>query len=324
MKKVTDIIEIAKRVIRIEQEAIAALETRIGKNFGRAVQTILESEGRVIVTGMGKSGAIGRKIASTLSSTGTTALFLHPAEGIHGDLGMVHKNDVIVAISKSGETSEILNLLPSFGRLEVPLIAMTSNPDSTLARYATVNLDISVREEACPNDLAPTASTTVTLVLGDALAIALLEARGFTAEDFALLHPGGTLGKKLLMRVSDIMETRERLPFCFEDDVMRVAVMEMAHKRGICPVIDRDRDLLGVITTGDLNRLIEKNENFMNVPVRDVMNRNPKYIHDDDLATIAYTEMDKYRVIAMPVLNRDDKLIGVIHLHDLMQEGING
>ncbi|MBN1407283.1 MAG: KpsF/GutQ family sugar-phosphate isomerase [Calditrichaceae bacterium] len=318
------IIETGKRVIRIEKEAIAAVEERIGENFAKAVQLILNRPGRVIVTGMGKSGAIGKKISATLASTGTTSAFLHPAEGVHGDLGMVHKNDIVLAISKSGETSEIIHLLPSFRRLNVPLIAMIGNKNSTLARYAEASLDISVAQEACPNDLAPTASTTVSLVIGDALAVALLEARGFSADDFALLHPGGSLGKKLLLRVSDIMEKDKRLPYCHENDLMRVAVIEMAQKRGICPVVDRDNKLTGVLTTGDLNRLIEKTENFMNIPVIEVMNKSPKSIEKDDLATIAYQKMDEYKIISMPVLDEQKKLIGVIHLHDIMQEGISG
>jgi len=317
-----EIIRIGKKVIAIERKELAALEQRIDENFARAVRLILECKGRVIVTGMGKSGAIGRKISSTLASTGTASAFLHPAEGVHGDLGMVHKDDVIIAISKSGETSELIHLLPSFRRLDVPVIAMTSSKQSTLARYAKVWLDISVEEEACPNDLAPTASTTVTLAMGDALAVALLDARGFSAEDFALLHPGGSLGKKLLMRVADLMESGDNLPYCFPEDRMQKAIMEMAHKRGICPVVDHDFYLVGVITTGDLNRLIEKTEHIFNIPVTEVMNPQPKFIHQDDLATIAYKEMEKFRIIAMPVLDSREKLVGVIHLHDLMQEGI--
>jgi len=246
------IIKAGREVIRLEKEALAAVEERIGENFKKAVEIILERPGRVIVTGMGKSGAIGKKISSTLASTGTTSAFLHPAEGIHGDLGMVHKDDVVLAISKSGETTEIIPLLPSFRRLNVPLIAMTGNKSSTLARYANVSLDISVKQEACPNDLAPTASTTVTLVIGDALAVSLLDAKGFSAKDFALLHPGGTLGKKLLMRVSDFMEKGDQLPFCRKEDPMRVAVLEMANKRGICPVVDKEKQLIGVLTADRL------------------------------------------------------------------------
>jgi len=318
-----DIVETGRRVIRIEKEAIAAVEARIGENFAKAVQIILESKGRVIVTGMGKSGAVGRKIASTLSSTGTTAGFMHPAEGVHGDLGMVLKNDVILAISKSGETSEINHLLPAFRRLDVPLIAMTGNKQSTLARYSNTALDISVKEEACPNDLAPTASTTVTLAMGDALAVALLESRGFSAEDFALLHPAGSLGRQLLLRVSDVMESGVNLPFCYDDDIMKTATLEMAHKRGVCPVIDRDFNLKGVITTGDLNRLVKKTENFFHIAVNEVMNAAPKHIHENDLAVIAYSEMQKFNIICLPVLNDKNKLSGIVHLHDLMQQGIS-
>lgn len=321
--EIDKIARIGRRVIRIEKEAIAAVEVRIGENFGRAAEIILSKPGRVIVTGMGKSGAIGKKISSTLSSTGTTSLFLHPAEGVHGDLGMVMKGDVIIAISKSGETAELLHLLPSFRRLDIPVIAMTSNKNSTLARYATVSLDISVKEEACPNDLAPTASTTVTLAMGDALAVALLESRGFSPEDFALLHPAGTIGKKLLMRVSDFMERGDQLPYCYEDDIMRTAVLVMAHKRGICPVVRKDFKLSGVLTTGDLNRLLERTENFFDIPVRGVMNPEPKWIRTNDLATMAYNMMQKHGIISLPVLDDEKKLSGVVHLHDLMQQGIH-
>jgi len=320
-QKMSDIIESAKKVIRIERESLKALENRIGANFEKAARLILESSGRVIITGMGKSGHIGKKMAATLASTGTTSYFLHPAEGLHGDLGMVQRHDVVIAISKSGETEELLHILPTIRRLDVPVIAMTGNPESTLARNAYVSLDISVREEACPHDLAPTSSTTVTLVMGDALAIALLEARGFTPDDFALLHPGGSLGKKLLLKVSDVMESNGKLPMCRADDPMRVAVMEMAHKRGICPVVDEARRLLGVITTGDLNRLLEVKEDFFDVPVRKVMNTTPKWIDQEELAVLAYQKMEQYKIIAMPVLN-DERLIGVVHLHDLMQQGL--
>ncbi len=316
------IVESARRVIRIEREALLEMETRIGENFENAVKLILKSKGRVIVTGMGKSGAVGRKISSTLASTGTTSYFLHPAEGLHGDLGMVHKNDVVLAISKSGETEELIHILPTLKWLNVPIILMTGNKNSTLAKNANVNLDISVEEEACPHDLAPTASTTVTLVMGDALAISLLEAKGFSANDFAMLHPGGALGKKLLLLVDNLMEKNEKLPFCYAQDNMRKAVLEMAHKRGICPVIDKDKRILGVITTGDLNRLIETKEQFFHISVTEVMNKSPKTIEAGTLAVLAYKEMQKYRIIAMPVV-KDNHLVGIIHLHDLMQEGIS-
>ncbi len=236
---------------------------------------------------------------------------------------MVHKNDVVIAISKSGETEELLLILPALKRLDIPIIAMTGNKQSTLARNSEINLDISVKEEACPHDLAPTASTTITLVMGDALAVALLETRGFSADDFALLHPGGSLGKKLLLRVSDIMEDGDKLPFCFVEDRMRKAVLEMAHKRGICPVVNSDMKLQGVLTTGDLNRLIEINDQFMTIPVNEVMNKSPKLIKEGTLAVLAYKEMEKNRIIAMPVVNDQDKLLGIIHLHDLMEAGIS-
>ena len=317
------ILDSAKRVIRIEREALFEMEKRIGHNFEQAVNLILQSKGRVIVTGMGKSGAIAKKIVSTFASTGTTSYFLHPAEGLHGDIGMVHKNDVVIAISKSGETEELVHILPALKRLDVPIIAMTGNHESTLARNSKVTLDISVKEEACPHDLAPTASTTVTLVMGDALAVALLEARGFSVNDFALLHPGGSLGKKLLMRVNDLMETGDKLPFCFPEDKMRKAVIEMAHKRGICPVVNKDMQLIGVLTTGDLNRLIETTDNFMVITVSSIMNTSPKFIEIDSLAVMAYKEMEKHRIIAMPVIGKEKKLLGIIHLHDLMQQGIS-
>jgi len=313
-----------RRVVQIELEAISGLLSKIDDSFTRAVELILEAKGRVIVTGMGKSGAIGKKISSTLASTGTTSYFLHPAEGIHGDLGMVHKDDVVIAISKSGETAELNEILPALHRLGVPIIALTGNSQSTLGRYARVILDISVQEEACPHNLAPTSSSTATLVMGDALAIALLEMRGFSAHDFALLHPGGSLGRRLLMRVSDIMETGEKIAVCRPGDTMQKAVLFMAHKRGICSVTTEDNQLSGVITTGDLNRLLEKSVQFKDIPVEEVMNIQPKIINESELAVIAYQEMQQYRIVAMPVVDNENKLVGVIHLHDLMQKGISG
>ncbi len=316
--------ETGRRVIQIEIEAITGLLSKIDENFAQAIELILQIRGRVIVTGMGKSGAIGKKIASTLASTGTTSYFLHPAEGIHGDLGMVHKDDIVIAISKSGETAELNEILPALHRLGVPIIALTGSAQSTLGRYAQVILDISVPEEACPHNLAPTSSSTATLVMGDALAIALLEMRGFSAQDFALLHPGGSLGRRLLMRVSDIMESGDKIAVCRPGDTMHKAVLEMAHKRGICSVTEEDNRLSGVITTGDLNRLLEKAVQFRDIPVEEVMNRNPKIIQDSELAVIAFQEMQQHRIVAMPVIDPDNKLVGVIHLHDLMQKGISG
>ncbi len=315
-------IEAGKKVIRIEAEAVAALENRIDENFARAVDLIYNSKGRVIVTGLGKSGAIARKIAATLTSTGTSAYFLHAAEGAHGDLGMVHRDDIVICISKSGETDELFNLMPVFKKLGIKIVAMTGKMNSTLAKNADVILDISVKEEACPNDLAPTASTTATLAMGDALAVALLEKHGFTREDFALFHPGGSLGKKLLVTVDNLMETGEGMAFCSPDETMKTVTIEMAHKRGICPIVDKAMRVLGVVTTGDLNRLVEQTEKFFKYRAEEVMNRNPKCIESGTLAAVALKKMEETRIIAMPVVDTDNKLIGIVHLHDILTAGI--
>jgi len=316
------IIEVGKRVVKIETEALKDINDRIDNSFVQATELIYNSKGRVIVTGLGKSGAIARKITSTLTSTGTTSYFLHAAEGSHGDLGMVHRDDVVICISKSGETEEIFNLINVFKKLNVPFIAMTGNRKSSLAKYADVVLNIGVKEEACPHDLAPTSSTTTTLAMGDALAIALLECRQFSKEDFALLHPGGSLGKKLLLKVNDLMETGEQLPFCKANEDMKKVTIEMANKRGICPIVDGDFRIAGVITTGDLNRLVEKTENFFHVLAKDVMNTSPKTVALDTLATIALQKMEKHGIISLPVIEKNGILKGVIHLHDILKAGI--
>lgn len=315
-------IAVAKKVIEIEAKAIAVLKDRIDKNFAKAVDVILKAKGRVIVTGLGKSGAIGKKITATLTSTGTTAYFLHAAEGPHGDLGMVHRDDVVICISKSGETEELYGLLPVFKKLGIPIIAMTGNADSTLAREANVVLDISVEEEACPHDLAPTSSTTATLVMGDALAVALLEKRDFSREDFAFLHPGGSLGKKLLTTVDDLMEKGDKLPSCTAFADMRTVTVEMAHKRGICPIISEQFQVIGVITTGDLNRLIEHEEKFFKLKAGKVMTKNPKMVQSGTLASKALVQMETFHVMAMPVIGENNKLLGVVHLHDILDAGI--
>ena len=315
-------LQIAYRVIDQELEAIKILRSHIDKNFEKAVELILSCHGRVIITGLGKSGAIGRKLAATLASTGTASYFLHASEGIHGDLGIVHKDDVIICLSKSGNTEELNYLLPVFKKLNVPIISITSNPDSVLAKHSRVVLNIGVKEEACPHDLAPTSSTTAMTVLGDALAIALLEKRGFSREDFAFLHPAGSLGKRLLLRVDDIMEKGAQIPLVGVEAKMKKAVLEMAAKRGICMVVDQDMHILGLMTTGDLNRLVERTEHFFDIPVIQVMNRTPKIITTNTLAYTAYKKMEQYRIIAMPVINQDKKLCGVIHLHDIMRAGI--
>lgn len=312
-----------KRVVQMEAAAIAALEERIGETFLKAVELIYKAKGRVIVTGLGKSGAIGRKISSTLTSTGTTSYFLHASEGSHGDLGMVHRDDVVVCISKSGETEELFNLIAVFKKLDIPIIALTGNTDSTLARQAAVVLDVSVGEEACPHDLAPTSSTTTALVMGDALAIALLEKRNFSKEDFALFHPGGNLGRRLFTTVDDLMEKDKNLPHCTDDDDMKQVTIEMAQKRGICPIIDEGYKLIGVITTGDLNRLLEQTEYFFHIKAGDVMNKTPKSVVSGTLASDALRKMEDFRVIALPVVDKTNKLIGVVHLHDIWQAGIS-
>ena len=316
------IIETAKRVIQIESEAVSALINRIDDKFIRALDYIYNAKGRIIVTGLGKSGAIGRKITATLSSTGTASYFLHAAEGAHGDLGMVHRDDVVICISKSGETAELYELLPVFKKLNLPIIALTGEPDSTLGRAASVVLDVSVNEEACPHGLAPTTSTTATLAMGDALAVALLEQRNFSKEDFAFLHPGGSLGRKLLMTVDDLMESGDKLPYCTENEDMRKVTIEMSHKRGICPVVNEPFQVIGVITTGDLNRLIEREENFFRMKASEVMNTNPKLVETGTLASEVLNKMESFHVIAMPVIDHQRKLLGIVHLHDILDVGI--
>jgi len=314
--------EVARRVIRMEKEAVSALEERIDDQFVHAVNLIFKTKGRVVVTGLGKSGAIGRKISATLTSTGTASYFLHAAEGAHGDLGMVHRDDIVICISKSGETEELYHLLPVFKKLQIPVVAITGGMKSTLAKNADVVLNTAVKEEACPHDLAPTTSTTAALVMGDALAIALLERRNFSRSDFAFLHPGGNLGKRLLMTVDDLMEKGDDLPFCNSGDDMKKVTIEMAHKRGICPIVDEQFHIIGVITTGDLNRLLEQTESFFHIKAQDVMNKDPKVITSGTLAAEALSRMEDYRVIALPVVGADKKLIGVVHLHDILQAGI--
>jgi len=316
-----DIVERGKRVIRMETEALTEAERRIGDDFARAVECIARSDGRVIVSGAGKSGLIGRKIAATLTSTGTPATFLHPADSVHGDLGIVDQSDVAILISKSGESDELLGLLDHLKRLGVSTIALTSNAKSTLARNSDVALDGWVKEEACPHDLAPTTSTTVALALGDALAIALLEEKGFDADDFARLHPGGAIGKRLLTRISDVMVT-EKLPILPESATMREAVVQLAERRGIAIVLNNSGKVSGVLTTGDLSRLMEHEENVFPIEVTKVMNRNPKVARADELGSAVVYRMETHGIIAMPVLNGDDKIVGVVHLHDLMRAGV--
>ena len=316
------VVERGRRVLRMEREALAESESRIGESFARAVEILAHCTGRAIVSGVGKSGLIGRKIAATLTSTGTPATFLHPSESLHGDLGIVGASDVAILISKSGESNELVGLLEHLKRLGVGTIAITGNSESTLARHTDVALDAWVREEACVLDLAPTTSTTVALALGDALAVALLEEKGFKTDDFARLHPGGSLGRKLLTQVKDVMVTGRLLPVLSPDATMREAVVQLAERRGIAVVRNDDGTVAGVITSGDLTRLMEHEDNVMPVPVKTVMTTNPRLAHQEELGSAVVYRMEQHGIISMPVLDAEDKLVGVIHLHDLMRAGV--
>jgi arabinose-5-phosphate isomerase len=310
----------ARRVLQLEARAVEALGDRLGEGFVRAVEAILDSSGRVVVSGVGKSGIIGRKIAATLTSTGTPATFLHPVEALHGDLGIVEAGDVAILLSKSGESEELHGLLEYFGRIGGVVVAITGGADSTLARHATIVLDAGVEEEACPHDLAPTTSTTAALALGDALAVALLRRRGFGREDFARLHPGGALGRRLLMRVRDAMVTGD-LPTLRPDVTMRECVVLLAEKRGTVAVVDDEGVLIGVVTSGDLTRLMEREEDVFSVPIAQVMTRSPRTSSPDELAAVAVGRMERHGIMALPVLDEGRRVVGMVHLHDLMRAG---
>jgi arabinose-5-phosphate isomerase len=316
----TGMVDEARRVVRTEARAVADLESRIDAEFAAAVQAIFASGGRVIVSGVGKSGIIGRKIASTLTSTGTPATFLHPVEALHGDLGIVRPGDIAILLSKSGESDELRGLVEFFSRTGVQLIAMTGRRSSTLGRQAAFVIDCGVSEEACPHDLAPTSSTTAALAMGDALALALLKRRGFGPDEFARLHPGGALGRRLLLKVSDVMVTQD-LPILPPSATMRSAVVLLAEKRGTVAIADTTGALLGVLTSGDLTRLMERSDTFFDVPVADVMTGDPKWIGPDELAATAVGIMERGGIMAMPVLDDERRVTGMIHLHDLMRAG---
>lgn len=316
------VIEQAKKVLNIEAEAVSALIDRINESFVRAVDLIYSCKGKVVVTGVGKSGLIGQKIASTLASTGTPSFFMHPAEGLHGDLGMLSRGDLLIAISNSGESEEVSQILPVVKRLGLPLISMTGNLSSTLARAGDAVIDISVREEACPLGLAPTASTTATLAMGDALAVAVLDKRGFEKEDFALLHPGGSLGKRLLLRVSEIMHKGKDVPIVKEEALMKEALFEITSKRlGITGVVDGNGLLKGAITDGDLRRAMEKGIDILHSKASDIMTRNPKRIDADSLAAEALRKMEQHSITSLFVMD-GESIAGVIHLHDLLKAGV--
>lgn len=316
------VLDSARKVLRIEMESIDILRSRLGEEFVVAVDLIKACSGRVVFAGMGKSGLVCRKIAATFASTGTPSLFLHPAEGGHGDLGMLARGDVLVAVSNSGETQELIRLLPAVKRLGIPIISMTGGPASTLAVRADVVLDISVTEEACPLNLAPTASTTVTMALGDALAVALLEARGFTEDDFAFFHPIGALGRRLLT-VSEIMHAGEEIPRVDLETTMRVALFEITSKQlGFTTVQDGDGRLLGIITDGDLRRSLEMGSDPLSLTAGEVMTHSPKVIHADALAAKALQLMESNKITSLVIVDSEDHVEGAIHLHDILRAGI--
>ena len=317
----------AKRVVEIEAQAILGLRDRIDESFDRALEVLFSCPGRVVVTGMGKSGHIGNKIAATLASTGTPALFLHPAEGIHGDLGMVTKGDLVIALSNSGETEELSRMLPSLKRIGIKIIALTGNLESTLARNSDVVIYVGVKEEACPLGLAPTASTTATLAMGDALAVVLLNRKGFREEDFACFHPGGSLGKRLLLRVRDIMHTGEAVPKVSVDTLIKDAIYEISSKKmGVTAVLDPAGKLLGVISDGDLRRWMERTEktgeNLLAKKAGDIMTPDPKVIAKDALAAEAMAIMENSSITCLMILDAERRPEGVIHLHDLLKAGV--
>lgn len=325
MKDFTDqkMVESGQRTVRLEADAVTSLVPRIDARFAKACRLILACKGRVVVTGMGKSGHIGNKIAATLASTGTPAFFMHPGEANHGDLGMITRGDVVIAISNSGTSTEIVSLLPTLKHREVPLIVLTGRPQSTLAEVAAVHLDISVQSEACPLDLAPTSSTTVTLVLGDALAVALLEARGFTAEDFALSHPGGLLGRRLLLRIEDIMHSGAQIPKVDSTTSLLDALSEITAKGfGMTTVCDVDGILEGVFTDGDLRRSLDKGSDIHSVTMASVMSRSPSTVSPKMLAVEALNIMETRKITALVVADARQKPIGILHMHDLLRAGL--
>lgn len=317
------IIKKAKEVISLEIEGLQNLFESIDDNFIKAIELLMSCKGKVIVTGVGKSGIIAKKIASTLTSTGTPALYLHPSESLHGDIGVVNGNDVVIAISKSGRTDEIAMIISFLKRRSIPIIAITSNRNSELARESNIAIVIKVEKEACPFDLAPTVSTTMTLALGDAIAMILMDLKRFKAEDFAALHPGGDIGKKFWLKVEDMMLTGEKyVPIVRYDAPMKDVILEMTTKRGITSVVDEEGRLIGVITDGDLRRLLEKTDKIFSLKAIDVMTTNPKVIDKDSLAVVAVKRMENYGITALIVIDEERRPIGIIHLHDLMRERV--
>jgi arabinose-5-phosphate isomerase len=318
-----NLLAMAKQVIDIEAQACQALSARLDHNFITACELMLKCDGRVIVTGMGKSGHIGGKIAATLASTGTPAFFVHPGEASHGDLGMITRRDVVIALSNSGETAEMLAILPVIKRLGTPLVALTGRPQSTLAKAAEAHLDVSVEREACPLNLAPTASTTAALVMGDALAVALLDARAFQPEDFALSHPGGTLGRRLLLRVQDVMHTGDQIPkVMYSQTIKQALIVISSGGLGMTTIVDEQQKLLGLFTDGDLRRILDQEEYDLNQPIERVMIRNPRTCTADKLAAEALAIMERDKINGLIVIDEESHVIGALNMHDLLRAGV--
>jgi len=317
------IISKGKEVVRIEGQAVLNLIDSIDENFTKTVYQIFNSKGRVVFTGMGKSGIIARKIVATMNSTGTASIYMHPTDALHGDLGMVRKDDTVILLSKSGSTEELHQLVPMLKRIGVTIIGMLGESHSKIGRDCDIVLNVSVKEEACPYDLAPTASTTASLVMGDALAIALLEMRGFTKEDFALLHPGGSLGKRLSLKISEIMIQGKDVPVVSKNASLKDSILEITSKRlGATCVVDDDGVLIGIITDGDLRRLLEKNIEIKNLTALNIMTRNPKTISKEFLASFAIQQMEKFNITSLIVADSSNRPEGILHLHDLVKLGL--
>lgn len=318
-----DFVTLGKAVIKIEQQALSAMLEKIDHLFAKACELMFACKGRIVVIGMGKSGHIGNKIAATLASTGTPAFFVHPGEASHGDLGMITNKDVVVALSNSGETSEVTSLLPVIKRLAVPLISLTGKPESTLAKFADVNLDTGVEKEACPMNLAPTASTTTALVMGDALAVALLEAKGFSENDFALSHPGGSLGRKLLLRVEDIMHKNQDVPKVSQTTMVSEALLEMTNKRlGMTCIVNSKDILIGIFTDGDLRRTLASKVDLNETEIQDVMTKNSKTIEQDKLAAEALQVMEENAINGLVITDDNNRPIGALNMYDLLKAGV--
>lgn len=316
------ILQVAREVIDTEAQAILALNERIDDRFVQACQYLHDCKGRIIVMGMGKSGHIAKKLAATFASTGSPAFFIHPSEAKHGDIGMITQQDAVLALSNSGESEEITAILPALHRIGVPLISLTGKPQSTLAKAATINIDVSVSKEACPLGLAPTSSTTATLVMGDAIAMALLDMRGFTKHDFALSHPGGTLGKRLLLKVNQLMHKETAMPIIHHEASLKEALIEMTHKKlGITTVVNQQGELLGIFTDGDVRRALDKNA-AVETQIQELMSANPKTIHAEMLAAEALTLMQNHKITALIVADQQRRPIGIVHIHDILRAGV--